>query len=84
MDLNLNANWRLLRIFDPLLQRSKAGRAVFVTSGAATLTIRPIGVPTLPPRLPLKHWFAPMRKKATQPMCGLIFWTPVLSAPSCG
>ncbi len=36
MDLNLNANWRLLRIFDPLLQRSKAGRAVFVTSGAAT------------------------------------------------
>ncbi|MCP4936879.1 MAG: SDR family NAD(P)-dependent oxidoreductase [bacterium] len=36
IDLNLNANWRLLRIFDPLLQRSKAGRAVFVTSGAAT------------------------------------------------
>ncbi len=35
MDLNLNANWRLLRIFDPLLQRSSAGRAVFVTSGAA-------------------------------------------------
>ncbi len=35
IDLNLTANWRLLRIFDPLLQRSKAGRAVFVTSGAA-------------------------------------------------
>ena len=36
IDLNLNANWRLLRIFDPLLQRSQAGRAIFVTSGAAT------------------------------------------------
>jgi len=36
MDVNLNANWRLLRIFDPLLQRSDSGRAVFVTCGAAT------------------------------------------------
>jgi NAD(P)-dependent dehydrogenase (short-subunit alcohol dehydrogenase family) len=35
IDLNLNANWRLLRIFDPLLQRSDAGRAVFVTASAA-------------------------------------------------
>jgi NAD(P)-dependent dehydrogenase (short-subunit alcohol dehydrogenase family) len=35
IDLNLNANWRLLRIFDPLLQRSSAGRAIFVTCGAA-------------------------------------------------
>ena len=35
IDLNLNANWRLLRIFDPLLRMSQAGRAVFVTSGAA-------------------------------------------------
>ena len=37
IDLNLNANWRLLRIFDPMLQRSDAGRAVFVTSAAAHL-----------------------------------------------
>jgi NAD(P)-dependent dehydrogenase (short-subunit alcohol dehydrogenase family) len=35
MDLNLNANWRLMRIFDPLLKRSKAGRAVFLTSWMA-------------------------------------------------
>lgn len=35
MDINLNANWRLLRTLDPLLQRSDAGRAIFVTSGAA-------------------------------------------------
>ena len=33
--VNLTANWRLLRTLDPLLQRSDAGRAIFVTSGAA-------------------------------------------------
>ncbi len=33
IDVNLSANWRLLRSFDPLLRRSPAGRAVFVTSG---------------------------------------------------
>ena len=35
IDLNLNANWRLIRSFDPLLKRSEAGRAIFVTSGVA-------------------------------------------------
>jgi len=34
--VNLTAQWRLIRSFDPLLQASEAGRAVFVTSGAAT------------------------------------------------
>ena len=33
--LNLTANWRLVRAFDPALRASDAGRAVFVTSGAA-------------------------------------------------
>ncbi len=33
MDLNVNANFRLIRILDPLLQQSDAGRALFVTSG---------------------------------------------------
>ncbi len=36
IDINLNANWRLIRTLDPLLQRSDAGRAVFLTSGAAS------------------------------------------------
>lgn len=36
IDINLNANWRLIRTLDPLLKRSDAGRAIFVTSGAAT------------------------------------------------
>ncbi|MCJ2040241.1 SDR family NAD(P)-dependent oxidoreductase [Methylobacterium sp. E-041] len=35
MDVNVTANWRLIRSFDPLLRMSDAGRAIFVTSGAA-------------------------------------------------
>ena len=33
--VNVTANWRLIRSFDPLLRASDAGRAVFVSSGAA-------------------------------------------------
>lgn len=33
--VNLNANWRLIRTLDPLLRQSDAGRAIFVSSGAA-------------------------------------------------
>jgi NAD(P)-dependent dehydrogenase (short-subunit alcohol dehydrogenase family) len=33
--VNVTANWRLIRAFDPLLRASEAGRAVFVSSGAA-------------------------------------------------
>ncbi len=33
IDVNLNANWRLIRVMDPLLRRSETPRAVFVTSG---------------------------------------------------
>lgn len=35
IDINLVANWRLIRTLDPLLRLADAGRAVFVTSGAA-------------------------------------------------
>ncbi len=35
MAINLTTNWRLVRAFDPLLRLSPAGRALFVTSGAA-------------------------------------------------
>jgi NAD(P)-dependent dehydrogenase (short-subunit alcohol dehydrogenase family) len=35
LDVNVTANWRLIRSLDPLLRRSDAGRAVFMTSGAA-------------------------------------------------
>ncbi|MFN3211964.1 MAG: SDR family NAD(P)-dependent oxidoreductase [Henriciella sp.] len=33
IDVNLNANWRLIRVMDPLLRRSDTPRALFVTSG---------------------------------------------------
>lgn len=36
MAVNLEANWRLVRTLDPLLKLSDAGRAVFLTSGAAS------------------------------------------------
>jgi NAD(P)-dependent dehydrogenase (short-subunit alcohol dehydrogenase family) len=35
LDVNVTANWRLIRSLDPLLQKSDAGRALFVSSGAA-------------------------------------------------
>jgi NAD(P)-dependent dehydrogenase (short-subunit alcohol dehydrogenase family) len=34
--VNITANWHLIRVLDPLLQKSDAGRAVFLTSGAAS------------------------------------------------
>lgn len=34
-DINVTANWRLIRSFDPLLRASDAGRAIFISSGAA-------------------------------------------------
>ena len=33
--INVTANYRMIRSFEPLLKRSDAGRAIFVTSGAA-------------------------------------------------
>ena len=39
MAVNVTANYRLIRSLDPLLQKSDAGRAVFLTSGAAWVAI---------------------------------------------
>ncbi len=36
MAVNVTANWHLIRAMNALLKRSGAGRAVFITSGAAT------------------------------------------------
>jgi len=35
MAVNVTANWRLIRVLDPLLRCSEAGRVVFVSSGVA-------------------------------------------------
>ena len=39
MDLNLTANWRLVRALDPLLRAAPAGRAIFVTSASGRDTL---------------------------------------------
>lgn len=36
IDVNLTANWRLIRTLDPLIKKSDAGRAIFVTTGASS------------------------------------------------
>jgi NAD(P)-dependent dehydrogenase (short-subunit alcohol dehydrogenase family) len=36
MAVNLTANYRLIRSMDPLLRRSEAGRAIFLSSGVAS------------------------------------------------
>ena len=36
MAVNVTANWRLIRSFDPLLRASDAGRVVFITSGVGS------------------------------------------------
>ena len=35
IDVNVTANWRLIRSLDPLLRKSDAARVVFISSGAA-------------------------------------------------
>lgn len=35
LDINLSANWRLIRTLDPLMKHSDAARALFVTASAA-------------------------------------------------
>jgi NAD(P)-dependent dehydrogenase (short-subunit alcohol dehydrogenase family) len=35
VDVNVTANWRLIRSLDPLLRKSDAARVVFISSGAA-------------------------------------------------
>ncbi len=54
IDVNLTANWRLIRSFDPLLRLSDAGRAIFVTSTIA--------------RVPKAYWGAYAVSKAALEM----------------
>ncbi len=41
LDVNVSANYRLLRAFDPMLRKAKAARIVFVTSGITRNPSRP-------------------------------------------
>jgi NAD(P)-dependent dehydrogenase (short-subunit alcohol dehydrogenase family) len=39
MEINVTANWRLIRSMDVLLRQAPAGRAIFVTSGITQMTL---------------------------------------------
>lgn len=65
--INLTANWRLIRSFDPLLRISESGRAIFVTSGAA-------GGPTA-------YWGAYAASKAALEMMVLTYAAEVKKTP---
>jgi NAD(P)-dependent dehydrogenase (short-subunit alcohol dehydrogenase family) len=43
MAINVTANFQLIRCMEPLLKNSDAGRAVFITSAAATLALAYVG-----------------------------------------
>jgi NAD(P)-dependent dehydrogenase (short-subunit alcohol dehydrogenase family) len=43
MTINVSANFQLIRCMEPLLRKSDAGRAVFVTSGAASAALAYLG-----------------------------------------
>ncbi len=47
MAINVTANWRLIRSMDPLLRKSDAGRAIFVTSGVTGLSLPYWGLYTI-------------------------------------
>lgn len=67
MAVNVTANWRLIRSMDPLLRRSDAGRAIFVTSGAS--------------RRILPYWGAYATSKAALDMMVSIYAAEVAHTP---
>lgn len=67
MALNVTANWRLIRSFDPLLRASTAGRAIFVTSGAA--------------RVPVPYWGPLAASKAALEMLARTYAAEVARTP---
>ena len=66
--VNITANWQLVRCLDALLQRSAAGRAVFLTSGVAHAGRAYWGL-TLPRKLRLRRSFARMLRNAPLRRC---------------
>ena len=73
--LNLGANWRLIRSFDPLLRASPAGRAIFVTAAAAEAAPA-FWAPTRRARRGWRRWSAAMRPKSAAARSGSTCSTP--------
>ena len=69
MDVNVTAVWRLVRALDPLLQRSEAGRALFVTSGVA--------------RTPKAYWAGYAISKAAVDMMAKLYAAENAKTPVC-
>ena len=67
---------------DPLLRRSDAGRAVFVTSGRGTRRA-PIGRPIRCRRRRSTCWCGPMRRRRARPPCASICSIPARRARAC-
>jgi NAD(P)-dependent dehydrogenase (short-subunit alcohol dehydrogenase family) len=77
-DVNVHANWRLIRTLDPLLRRSDAGRAIMVTSRAASNPRAFWG-----PRQHWKRWCMSGRRNWWTRTCASICSTPVPRGPAC-
>ena len=82
MAVNVTANWRLIRSLDPLLQRSEAGRAIFVTSGISRV-VAPYWSAYAASKAALDKMVAPTPPNALTPGCGSISTIPVRRAPAC-
>ena len=82
MAVNVTANWHLIRAMDPLLKRSDAGRAVFVTSGIATLA-RAYWAPYSVRRRRSTCWREPTPMKQARRRCASICSIPARPAPAC-
>ena len=82
MAVNVTANWHLIRAMDPLLRRSEAGRAVFMTSGAATMPA-PMPAPIRCRRPRSMRWREPTRRKRVRRRCASICSIPARRARAC-
>jgi len=67
--INLSANMRMIRTLDPLLRRSDAGRAIFVSSGVATA--------------PRAYWGPYAATKAALETLALTYAAETASTPMC-
>ena len=82
LEINLSANWRLIRTLDPLLRRSEAGRAIFVTSGAAAAP-RAYWGPYAVSKAGWRRWSRSTRMRSRTRPCASISSIPGRRARAC-
>ena len=83
MAVNVTANFQLIRCMEPLLKQSDAGRAVFITSGAAskaTAYLGPYAASKAALETLVRVWAQRDRDHAD---CASTCSTPARSAPAC-